>query len=362
MNTAMARWARERNIPRPTTDEGMRVLRARFMADMKSRHAAAQQVVGAVAETQAAPSAYVEFNGAFSEIRDPLRVGENDDFHEMVQQRNEAMHEGKGDDLARDVILQEQSRAALGQSASFVRINPASSIKAVLGGIATLTTPATNAALQTLISNAQQVAMWVADDNSETVAITVTFGPIATIIQLVNQLNPSELRPFGVVQFGTRGALQTVEVDIGRGCQLTVSGTQVNVSVALDAPSLGNVQNTTTLTGMISFYPIQKHVGLQRTRYVDALAAGVTTGKLVVPPFARDLTIYNSGVTSNNPSVNSTAITFYNSAGVVTQSTQLQPNIYSQYFALDNQTYSLTLKNDDGSHAVNYACVFGLTL
>ena len=332
------------------------------MADMKSRHAAAQQVVGAVAETQAAPSAYVEFNGAFSEIRDPLRVGENDDFHEMVQQRHDAMVEGKGEDLARDVILRDQAHAALAKAAPFARINPSSSIQAVLASNATVTPPAVGTLLQSIISGAPQVAAWYGEDDSETLPVTVTFGPVGLP---PFKVGIKSLRPFGIVQFGTRTTMNQFEVDIGVGCQFTISGSQVLVSVALDIPASGTVASSLTLSGMISFYAAQRSFPLTRTRYIDQLATQHNSGGIIVPPFARRMTVFvNSGfsVSSTPGSDNSTLVNLINSSGGSTASVDIPASTPYQVIEMDRQTYQVNVTNNSAQFAISYALVFDLAL
>ncbi len=95
--------------------------------------------------------------------------------------------------------------------------------------------------------------------------------------------------PFARVVWGTRGFLGTADVDIGTGCQFTVSASQIRVEVGLD--NIGIAGGTMNLSGMLSFRSIMRTSPLTRT-----LVQAVTTDDIYpIPPFSKRVWVYREG-------------------------------------------------------------------
>lgn len=211
------------------------------------------------------------------EYEDEL-VGEVDDaeqevFGEEDIDRADRMARGTGDSLAQKSMLRQDKWSDLNEIADFTRIVPASVLQGTIGG------------QQQVQGNAnQQLANWAGDD-AETVPITVTFAPVQ---QIGTVTTPAGLRPYGIIQFGTRGFSVKAEVDIGTGVQFTVSGSAMTLQAALDTSDAVKPASM-LIAGMLSFYPVVRTAPLYRTKYIDDLSVATD---IVVPPFAKNVVIW----------------------------------------------------------------------
>lgn len=222
------------------------------------------------------------------DIEEPLRTvapqvveemseafGDEIDRAESVAQRMRT-----SDQLAFKAALRDDKWRELREIAPFVRPNPSSILRGTFGGQQEVSSGKT-----------EQVALWQGDD-PETLPISVTLAPVEQVVTVTAIGAPPSFRPFGIVQFGTRGFMVKAEVDIGKGCQFTVSASAVSLQVAMDPVARVSgvavqVPGTMKLTGMLSCYPIERSMVITRTRYVDDPAA---QSNFVVPPFAKELT------------------------------------------------------------------------
>lgn len=226
-------------------------------------------------------TAHIVDNGASLEMADRT-ASAPDDFDDLVRKRGEALKAAGGDDLAAGALLQDGHQSELQKQAPWVRANPPSSLRGILGSSVTLQVPLRTVALDDVINSAPTVAYWQGDD-AETTCVTVTLGATTPARRLFS-LVPASIRPFAKVSFGTRSYLTSVLVDISNGTQFTVSGSQVTVQVALEPGTqtgVGADQPSFTLFGMLSFQQVIRTVPLVRTISVDT-GGGVQ----VVPPFA----------------------------------------------------------------------------
>jgi hypothetical protein len=288
-----ALWARSKNIPRPSNPVALKVLFATFLQDTTS----ALGQYGAPNHWEEIADKHrleLSFDGASTEIVDSREAPAND-WDEMIEQREQAMAEGGGDDLSREAILLERQRVESAAKSPFVNTNPPSAGTGTLGSSATVTAPVSDVipkiygGISPQPANNQlvnivtaQVAEWISDSDLETRAVTVSF-------QTTQQSffsTPAGLRPFGVVQFGTGtvpGAL--IYVDICRGAQFTVPGSSVRLFVGLDPVAAGIAnQNSMLLAGAISFGPTVRAAPIYRTVYLDNWQN--TPYSIFVPPFA----------------------------------------------------------------------------
>lgn len=187
------------------------------------------------------------------------------------------------DSLTQKAALRNAKHDTLGQQAPFVRIVPPSILKGTLGG-------------QQQVAHGQnaQVALWGGED-AETTAVSVCFAPVQQIASTPLDAVPvnDAFRPYGIVQFGTRGFLVKAEVDIGTGVQFSVPASMVSLQVALEPQPSGSTlaPGNMKLAGMLSFLPVTHTPNVTRTVYVDSLAAG-NPETIRIPPFSRNFTLF----------------------------------------------------------------------
>jgi len=220
----------------------------------------------------------------------------DDELAHRLQQHEEAATDSVGaevSDIAQMAQVSRMRHAEITVKAKYVRINPESAYRALLGS-------------QRLMSTAYpepvQVATWSADSDVETTAVTIQFLPVVGSIQhgdfLFNPFKP--MRSYGVINFGTRGVYKA-EVDIGLGVQLTLNASEVSLQVALenvDAAFGYAKDDAVQLAGMLSFLPCVRTAPITRTRYIDNLPGtagpGIYVTEVSIPPFARSLIVYRS--------------------------------------------------------------------
>lgn len=161
--------------------------------------------------------------------------------------------------------------------------------------------------------NLIEVANWQGAPDVHTLPLTITFAPVEPLsIYGINAGgNQPFFRPFGVVQFGTKGSMYQAYVDIGMGTQFTVSGSSCRLLVGLP-PSVAAAQHagSMTLAGSISCRPIAKNdAPATRSVYFDV---GTNGGTFVypIPRFARSLTFLKAG-----PTTDGAVISFLNNFG-----------------------------------------------
>jgi len=242
---------------------------------------------------------YVDANVAFDKAagidlksRDPEMPDDefaaDDELAHRINQHEDAATDAVGapvSDIAQLAQVSRARHAEITSRAKYVRINPESAYRALLGGQQLMTT-----AKPTTV----QVATWSADSDVETTAVTIQFLPVVTSIQnIAGAFTHRPLRTYGVINFGTRG-VYTVEVDIGLGQQLTLGASEVSLQVGIEDTRAwpgGTSDQTIVLAGMISFLPCVRTAPLTRTKYIDFLATG-SFAQVLVPPFAKTLQVY----------------------------------------------------------------------
>jgi len=249
---------------------------------------------------------YVDANVAFDKAagidlksRDPEMPDDefaaDDELAHRINQHEDAATDAVGapvSDIAQLAQVSRARHAEITSRAKYVRINPESAYRALLGGQQLMTT-----AKPTTV----QVATWSADSDVETTAVTIQFLPVVTSIpKSAGAFTAKPLRTYGVINFGTRG-VYTVEVDIGLGQQLTLGASEVSLQVGIEDTSLAwagrTVDQTIILAGMISFLPCVRTAPLTRTKYVDFVATG-SFPEVDVPPFAKKLQVYRDNASA----------------------------------------------------------------
>lgn len=298
MRQLFVQWARSKNLKRPDNPEQLKAMQAQFVAELNQKMGTAIQSIGAagdgtynrdpISQMRTRPMQLLRNSGGMIDVTEVEH--EDSDFTDLVRARNQAMQEADGDDLAAEVIHRQDTHAALSEQAPFQRNNPVSVLQGNIGGTGIIKTDGLPVSL----------AYWAGDD-PETLPVTVTFAPLfPTDINFnIGFLS----RPYGIVQFGTKAYLFSVEVDIGRGVQFTISGSSVSIQAALDisgslVPSNGT--GSLTVAGMLSFHPIAKALSATRTLYLDAISGSgsqKTSTGVNIPYFARNVTIWRSDPT-----------------------------------------------------------------
>lgn len=277
LGKAFAQWCARNRIPKPTTRAGLEVLFAQFMNQQPDT----QEVLGAGAnhyEIHDTHETHLVNDGSTVQVADPAPQGiYKSDWDELLENRGKAAIGPNGellDDFDQEFELLNKQRADQAATAPPTNTNPPSSATAILGGQTPFVTTA----------QPQELARWVGDDG-ETTPVTVTIAPYN--VQNPRQ-EPFSFRNYAIVQFGTRGFLSTVEVDVSRGCQFTVSGSSVIVQVATEGTALFTTGlQSPPLVAMLSFNQIVRTSKLTRTKWVATNDAH--SGVFSIPPFAKTL-------------------------------------------------------------------------
>jgi hypothetical protein len=233
-------------------------------------------------------------NDASLAIADEVPRGTfRDDFWAQVKQLDDAAIGPQGEPL--DEFDQRWQAAGahhadLQAIAPFTRNNPPSVLHGVLGSQVTVV----------MSKGPVTAAYWVGDD-AETTPVTVTLAPVQKAIDLVNQPSPGLIRAYAKVKFGTRDYSTDVEVDVGSGCQFTISGSMVNVDFALEQIVDINVPDPVfDLAAMLSFKQIMRTAPTTRTRYLDSTTGSGTAKSatfVTVPAAAKNVIFWREAFT-----------------------------------------------------------------
>jgi hypothetical protein len=210
--------------------------------------------------------------------------------------------------------------------------------------------------------NNAQVAMWGGAD-AETLPVTVIFAPVQQVNTFFGAPGVNALRPYGIIQFGTRGFLTKAEVDIGRGCQFTVNASQVSLQVGLEGPAPGETPAPNTsmlLSGMLSFYTTTHRPPVTRTIARPFYPDSSTPSEIFfIPPFARGVMLLANTPTSGPAFPAFFQLVFYSS-----NQNQLGNYIYagSVAGAPPWPTGFIPLPNDAVAMTVSYPAAFPTNL
>ena len=179
------------------------------------------------------------------------------------------------DSLTQKAMLRRHRDSAVNLAAPPTNTNPPSAQGALFG----------NQGTPDSTKNPIELARWTADADIECTNFTVTAALVRAFTNdFALQLTS---RGFLLIQWGTRGLAFNIEVDIGQGCELTLTGSNVSVSVFCEP----TVQLASTYTtGLpysvgISFRQGNRTAPLTRTKVLDLL--GGSPGEFIIPPFAK---------------------------------------------------------------------------
>ncbi len=354
-----AQWARSKGIPRPTTEEGMRELMGKFAAEFSAK--AQQQIIGAAGDGMVANDPIARMTPGPSLLRDSGGMvdiaeaddGPQDDFQELIRDRARALEEAGGDDLAAEVIHREGTHAALNDKAGFTRTNPPSALHGNLGSQAS---PVPG-------KDSIEVARWTGASDAETTNVTFTFGRVTKLLA-TTPFGPAiqPVRPVGIIGFGTSAFLSSFEVDIGLGCQATLTASQMSLAVKLDpTPNPANTPPDTTLAGMLSFQVVTRAPRLTRSVYIDNLGAGATSTRTLIPLFAKTLQVLRYDISLAVPGAEPAfELTFLDSGGTLIYNVAVVAGPMPELFVPpDAETFYI--KNTAGN-IVTYRAMYSLTI
>jgi len=257
-------------------------------------------------------------DGSFEEVshedtplsqRDGLMSEEEVFGEDTLDRADRAQRRAPDDSLAQKSLIRQGVWSDLQKIAPFERINPPSVLQGTVGGQQSV-----------LPGENKQVAFWSGVD-AETLPVTITFSPV-DVLQKVDELTSfsNKGRPYGIVQFGTRGMLVKAFVDIGRGCQFTVNASEVTLQVACETLfSPTSVGRPFKLAGMLSFYPTTHTAPITRTVVLRNADISVNIGPQIIPPFARGVQVLaavGGATVGNSPAVR---VSFVNANGTLIQ-------------------------------------------
>jgi hypothetical protein len=227
--------------------------------------------------------------------------------------------------------------------ANFVRINPTSVLKGVLGN-------------QVQVTSGQQikeVCRWAGDD-AETVPVTILVAPVQ---QQLFSGPTSTSRPFAIITWGSKGFSVKAKVDIGQGFQLTLNASSVVVQVGLEASTKFPTPISQFFTGMLSFYPPTRVLPVTCTVYIDDLVGGGVVGQSVlVPAFAKNVIAWREDESK------SLTLDFQDSNTHDTYIHTIPANtIMDDPIGLSNDTYSVIVEATGGAQS-SVRLIYGLSL
>ncbi|MES2179834.1 MAG: hypothetical protein V4550_18380 [Gemmatimonadota bacterium] len=280
-----------------------------------------------------------------------------DEVDKYLMDKDKAARAAGGDDFYTRVEQGKNEHADLNAVAPFVRSNPPSVLDGSLGNVAILQVAATGD------DPFATVAQWAGKD-AETSVGTITLGTTASKGNFFERAGgpggPAPIRPYARIKFGTRGFLQSMEVDIGPlGCQLTLSGSQFAIDLAVaNVASLPNATAPTsfplvTLYGQISFGAILRTTPITRTVYLDQVGNG-SFGGAAIPQFSKSLVVYSTLST-----VGKFTVSLLDSAGFVCAAQLVVQGTLMTPMTIPGDAQSIKIDNTDAS-ACNYRAIFSL--
>lgn len=349
------KWARSKGLVRPKQPDALKLLMAQCAAEMQVRAEEhieyVLKVFGEDPPIIAASDPQLNMLRTDGDMFDVVEHDtENSDFTDIIRQREEAMEEAQGDDLAREVIYRDNVEARNNDHAPIFSEAPPSWNKAVMGNIIVVQPPSSAGQQGPIV----QVVNWPGDDR-ECRPVTLDFGPVPAQVSAAGALRvpgTAVSRPFALVQWGTSQGLYSALVDCGSGMHLCISCSSVMVSIGLDDGSTASME----VYGSMSFGAAPHPTPATRTNYIDALTNGGTAIRHR-PPFATtivalDRSDFTIPVTLNYKDLAGNTI----GQRIFAASTTLDAPIF-----LPNDAIEIDLVNGGGAPA-NFRITYGLTL
>lgn len=188
------------------------------------------------------------------------------DFRDQLQESAQAYHEvgDPADDMAEFARLPEihEDRTP---GLPRVSIAPKSVTHATrLGDQATLKWEPTASDLAAGIRQQNTIAFWQGF-KEEAQAVTVDVAILALPTAANGQGGP---RPYGLVSYGSDGAIANVKFDVGFGTRFTVVGSYVSVLVGLNPPRDDFKQGQVTIGASLGFFAAPSRAPVMYTEYL----------------------------------------------------------------------------------------------
>lgn len=341
----IAVWARAQGRKAPKSKEGMKILVAEYLACRLAENEAAavieeEEIDPRVDQSSIDRGVHLINDGGSIQITEPLSEGiYEDDWNHLLRERAQAAVGPQGqllDDFDQEFELRNRAQQDLIDLAPFSRTNPISVLKGSLGGQKIFT-------VEGQVNEWHQVAFWSGDD-AETTPVTVTLANQGRIsvpgMAVVNSVS-TDAR----VTFGTKGMSAQVIVDMSRGCQFTVSGSEVRVEIRSNAPVIASAS--------LSFRACTHQQPITRT-------IQIATGSLstAVPAFAKSLTIWRL------PVANAVTVNFLDNNGSTRYSYLLAASAYNlDPLPIGNEISDISVTDTGGGGiSAGSALIFNLAL
>lgn len=252
------------------------------------RHAKEAQVLRALAERIALAAM------ASSHQMDPATL---DDFEETLEE-HDAAHAQFVEDLDVRAHADDLHDAKIAQHGARVSIAPITWGKgATLGRTGRFKYGASSNDVKSNICQSATLAYWQGEPH-EAQAITVDLAPpvdyVPTPLLELPALSPlprvdTSSRPYGIVSYGSDGAVTRVKFDAGFGARLTVTGSYVSVVAGMDPPATRTLPGTMSLTCSIGAFASPSTAPVFVTEYIDQLDSDEYSAPIQRPMHATQL-------------------------------------------------------------------------
>lgn len=231
-----------------------------------------------------------------------------DDFYELLQERSEG-HQEQADDI--DVIARAEeihNERVAAHGAARVSIAPLSWGKgATLGRTGTFKFNPTSDEMAQGLKQSGTLAFWQGEPH-EAQAITVDLAPPVDFVPTPLLSLPSGPAPgpdtssrgYGVVAYGSDGAITQVKFDAGFGARFTVVGSYVSIVAGMDSPLSGALSGTLSYTASIGAFAAPSAAPVFLTEYIDLLGNGGTTAPFQRPMHATQILPILTDATAGN--------------------------------------------------------------
>lgn len=350
--------ARATGIPRANVDQIMLAVISHARAQKVARRVTLIPSPPVATATDFAPiEASQEGNGEFFSEWDQL----------VADQQATALNPdgSPANDLQQNAYFAQLQKQERNKEAPHVNELPSSITEmSVLGGQATLTSG----------QLAKEAVYW-SGGNDEARTVTITLGRVPSIpapgFPTAGPVTPVSYyyySPFAVIRWGTRGYNHSAVVDVGRGNQITVSGSSVYVDLGMDpiitGAAITYVAGTMQLGATLGFNARQSIQPVTRTVAIGLLANNTLSNPVVIPDFAQTLTAYVNPVNGGALAGFSLIIVIRDASGAAA--------IYSQSYTAPSQIQPIVLSDDaydvvvvqsnTSANAMPVRLIFGLAL